>query len=241
MRSTRIACSTATVSTTFDIRPVSTAHDTLPSYYARRANEYERVYAKPERQDDLRAIEAWLPTLFARRHVLEVACGTGWWTVRGARDAQSWCATDIADETLAIARSKALPACVRFARADAYALDASLDATARFDAAFAGFWWSHVPRQRLTAWLEHLHQRLQPGARVVFLDNRYVEGSNHPITRTDDEGNTYQQRRLDDGSMHEVLKNFPTREEALAALGMQARNVQWHTWPHYWALTCELA
>jgi SAM-dependent methyltransferase len=219
---------------------VSIAPDPLPTYYARRAQEYERVYAKPERQHDLRAIEAWLPAHFAGRRVLEVACGTGWWTVRGARDAQSWCATDITDETLAIARSKTLPACVCFARADAYALD-TLDATLRFDAAFAGFWWSHVPRQRLARWLQHLHQRLQPGARVVFIDNRYVEGSNHPIARTDADGNTYQQRRLDDGSVHEVLKNFPKRDDALAALGPRARKAQWHTWPHYWALTCELA
>lgn len=44
-----------------------------------------------------------------------------------------------------------------------------------------------------------------------MLDNQYVEGSSTPISRTDDEGNTYQIRKLSDGSMHEVLKNFPTQ------------------------------
>lgn len=219
------------------------APDPLRDYYARRAAEYERVYAKPERQADLQAIEAWLPGCFAGRHVLEIACGTGWWTPHGARDCASWLATDINHETLALARTKPLPAGrVRFALADANALQA-LDGPDRgpFDAAFAGFWWSHVPLARLAPWLETLHARLRPGARVVFIDNCHVEGSNHPITRTDAEGNTYQQRRLDDGSVHEVLKNFPTRERALAALGGNARSLQWHAWTFYWALSYELA
>jgi SAM-dependent methyltransferase len=211
----------------------------LQSYYARRAPEYERVYAKPERQADLRAIEAWLPAQFTNRNVLELACGTGWWTPHGARDCASWLATDLNDETLAIAKSKRLPeGRVRFARADAFAPQ-EIDGT--FDAAFAGFWWSHVPLARLPSWLDALHARLRRGARVVFIDNRHVEGSSSPIARTDAEGNTYQQRTLDDGSVHEVLKNFPTRERATAAIGPRARNAQWHQWTHYWAVSYELA
>jgi ubiquinone/menaquinone biosynthesis C-methylase UbiE len=210
----------------------------LQTYYARRAAEYERVYAKPERQADLRALEAWLPAQFANRHVLEIACGTGWWTPHGARDCASWLATDVNDETLALARGKPLPeGRVRFARADAYALH---DIDGSFDAAFAGFWWSHVPLAGLSSWLEALHATLQPGARVVFIDNRFVEGSSTAITRTDADGNTYQRRALDDGSVHEVLKNFPTREQAIAAIGPRAHDAQWHRWTHYWALSYEL-
>jgi hypothetical protein len=83
--------------------------------------------------------------------------------------------------------------------------------------------------------------RLEPGARVAMLDNRYVEGSSTPITRRDEAGNTYQQRTLDDGSAHEVLKNFPTREQAFAALGSRARNPQWIEHVHYWVLGYELS
>ncbi len=211
----------------------------MQAYYASRAAEYERIYAKPERQDDLRAIEAWLPAQFANHDVLEIACGTGWWTPHGARDCASWLATDLNEETLALAQHKALPAGrVRFALADAYALH---DIEGEFDAAFAGFWWSHVPLARLSPWLAALHAKLRRGARIVFIDNLYVEGSSTPIARTDADGNSYQQRTLDDGSVHEVLKNFPTREQAIAAIGPRTRNAQWQQWTHYWALTYTLA
>ena len=213
-------------------------HD-MRAYYAQRAAYYERVYFKPERQTDLRAMEAWLPTQFAGRDVLEIACGTGWWTAPGARDARAWLATDLNPETMAVARAKALPACVQFATVDAYSM-AELGGRT-FDAAFAGCWWSHVPLQTLPAWLDTLHARLRPGARVVMLDNSYVSQSSTPLSREDVHGNTYQNRSLDDGSVHEVLKNFPTAEQAIAMLGPRARAPQWLAHPHYWILSYELA
>jgi ubiquinone/menaquinone biosynthesis C-methylase UbiE len=213
--------------------------ESMRTYYAQRAQIYERVYHKPERQADLRAMETWLAAPFAGRRVLEVACGTGWWTPHGAHLAQSWLATDVNPETMAVALSKRMPPNVRFATVDAYTF-AQIDGQ-RFDGAFAGFWWSHVPLARLPEWLETLHARLEPGARVVMLDNRHVDGSSTPIARRDHAGNTYQQRTLDDGSAHEVLKNFPTREEAFAALGLRARNPEWIEYVHYWILSYELS
>ncbi len=216
------------------------ADQAMARYYAERASYYERVYHKPERQADLRAMEAALPAHFAGRHVLEIATGTGWWTPHGARDCASWLATDLNDETLAVARAKPLPAGkVRFQRLDAYAMD-GLDG-ARLDAAFAGCWWSHVPLARLRGWLDALHGHLAPGAHVVMLDNSFVQTSNLPISRRDAEGNTYQVRTLDDGSAYEVVKNFPTPDEAIAALGPRARDARWTPYEHYWMLAYELA
>jgi demethylmenaquinone methyltransferase/2-methoxy-6-polyprenyl-1,4-benzoquinol methylase len=217
------------------------------SYYAARAAEYEAVYAKPERQADLRLLEAWLPGIFAGRRVLEVAAGTGWWTLHGARDAALWLATDLNPETLAVARAKpALPRSVRFATADAYTLaELGPAGDRRFDAAFAGFWWSHVPRARLAGWLDALFAHLAPGAPVVFIDNRYVEGSSTPIAELDAEGNSWQHRRLADGSRHRVLKNHPTRAEVESALGARVSRCAWfgdEAHPrHYWAVCAHAA
>ncbi|MES1265913.1 MAG: class I SAM-dependent methyltransferase, partial [Variovorax sp.] len=106
---------------------------------------------------------------------------------------------------------------------------------------FAGCWWSHVPLARLPGWLAALHQRLEAGARVVFLDNSYVQTSSTPLSRSDADGNTYQNRQLDDGSVHEVLKNFPTPEQAFAMPGPRAREPQWIAYEHYWILAYRLA
>ncbi|MBG6080166.1 class I SAM-dependent methyltransferase [Rubrivivax gelatinosus] len=208
-------------------------------YYKRRAAYYERVYHRPERQADLRAMEASLAAPFAGRRVLEIACGTGWWTPHAARDAQRWLATDANPETMDVARAKALPAVVEFRQVDAYTLDGLGDET--FDAAFSGCWWSHVPLQALPGWLATLHARLEPGARVVMLDNSFVQTSSTPLTRRDEAGNTYQDRVLDDGSVHEVLKNFPTPDEAFAVLGPRARDPRWTAYEHYWVLDYRLA
>ncbi len=207
-------------------------NDALLDYYGRRAAEYERIYAKPERQADLERVRTWLRGELAGHRVLEIACGTGYWTATLAGVAAAIVATDAGREVLAVARSKTYPAGrVEFATADAYALAA---VPGQFTAAFAGFWWSHVPLRRRPAFLAGLHERLREGGRIVLLDNRYVEGSSTPIARRDAAGNTYQRRRLADGTEHEVLKNFPTARELVALLQPLSRELRVTEFEYYW-------
>ena len=72
-------------------------------YYQRRAGEYDRVYAKPERQADLATLPAEVAGLLAGRRVLEVAAGTGWWTDVLAASAAGVVATDVNRSTLEVA------------------------------------------------------------------------------------------------------------------------------------------
>lgn len=207
----------------------------MESYYARRAAEYEKIYDKPERQADLARLRNDIPALFKGERVLEIACGTGYWTPLIARQAKSVLAVDYNEETLAIARTKTYPkGNVRFQRADAYALP---DWPEKFSACYAGFWWSHVPLARLDSFLNGLQTRLEPGARVAFMDNRYAEGSSTAISRKDPQGNTYQRRRLADGSSHEVLKNFPTGAELRACLGRFGTELTFSEYEYYWLAT----
>ncbi len=211
----------------------------LKQYYAARAREYERIYDKPERQADLAWLKALLPPLFAGRRVLEVACGTGYWTQYLAREARCIVAVDANAETLAVAAEKSWTAGrVDFCVADAYALPEELG---MFDAAFAGFWWSHVPVRERPRFLGMLGRRLLPGAKVVFLDNRLIEGSSAPISRRDEDGNTYQSRRLEDGSEHEVLKNFPGAADLSVDVAAYGCNMRFETLDYFWLFTYEKA
>ena len=209
--------------------------DEIADYYARRASEYERVYDKPERQADLAVLKKRVAALCAGRKVLEVACGTGWWTEALAPAAAQVTALDINEETLRIARSKPLPpGRVEFLRADAYALP---DFGRRPDLLFAAFWWSHVPLERLDAFLAQAVAAVAPGALIAFLDNCYVEASSTPITRRDALGNTYQRRALEDGSLHEVLKNFPAEGGLIGRASRHGWGANVELLPHYWLLT----
>ena len=212
--------------------------DTLVRYYAQRANEYERVYHKPEQQPELEQLCVIVERTFAGADVLEVACGTGYWTEVLARSAASVVATDITEEVLAVARSKNLGPKVMLQQEDAYALP---QFSRRFSAGLVAFWSSHIPRARLRAFLNGFHQALDPGAKVVFIDSMYGEGTSTPTSRTDEHGDTYQIRKLDNGSTHEVLKNFWTQGELAAAVEGLATDVQIEFWRYFWVMSYRTA
>lgn len=204
----------------------------MKEYYARRAAEYEDIYLKPERQEDLSRLKDILSRAFPNVDVLEIACGTGYWTQFLAKAARSILATDINPEVLGIARQKNYGTCtVSFAVADAY--DPG-PADRRRDGAFHGFWWSHVPRSRIPHFLSALHLSLAPGSRVLMIDNLFVEGSSTPLSRRDEAGNTYQVRRLKDGSTHEVLKNYPSEIMLREDLRGRGRHFRFHQFQYYW-------
>jgi len=175
---------------------------------------------------------ARLVDLLAQRSVLEIACGTGYWTQFHAEKAKAVTATDFNEAVLSIARARLQDrGNVQVRQADAFSLKNPGPA---FDAGFAGFWWSHVERQRMDAFLDGLHACLLPGSRVVFADNLYVEGNSTPVSRTDGDGNTYQIRRLADGRRFEVLKNFPTRAEFEHVAGRFGGEVHFEASAYFW-------
>jgi demethylmenaquinone methyltransferase/2-methoxy-6-polyprenyl-1,4-benzoquinol methylase len=207
-------------------------HDDLQRYCAERANEYDRVYQKPERQGDIARLRETLCGLLKGHRVLEVACGTGYWTEPVGRVAESVLAADINPEVMAIAKQRCrdLPG-VRFMAADAYTL---AGISGEFTACLAAFWWSHLPKSKIPGFLAVLYSKLPPNALVVFVDNRFVPGSSTPIARTDGEGNRYQVRRLDNGQTYEVLKNFPTENEIREALGDSDSDIRFEALAYYW-------
>jgi demethylmenaquinone methyltransferase/2-methoxy-6-polyprenyl-1,4-benzoquinol methylase len=210
----------------------------LEKYYSKRAAEYEQVYEKPERQRELEWLRHRVPELYRGRTVLEVACGTGYWTQYIAPVAKRVYAGDINEAVLEIAREKPIPpGKATYFKADAVALD---NVPPGCNAAFAGFWWSHVKKSEIAQFVSNLAARLEPGSVVGILDNQFAEWSSSPLTRTDAEGNTYQMRKLANGEEFEVLKNFPSPAELADAVRPVAREAHLEALTYYWLMVFTL-
>ena len=205
----------------------------LIAYYRDRAKEYETIYLKPERQDELKTITTLLQNAFTGKNVFEIACGTGFWTEKIAETATSVFATDINKSVTEVAEKKAYSKNnVTFDLADIF----NLSIKTKYESLFGGFIWSHIKLQDLDKFLDVVNNSILPGSTVVFIDSNYVEGSNHPITNTDSKGNTFQTRKLSDGTTHLVLKNFPTEKFLTTKLSTLVADLKYIYFKHYWLL-----
>lgn len=209
----------------------------MQSYYKARAPIYDRVYAYPERQEDLRFLEKYIPEQFVGLDVLEIAAGTGYWTQFIAETANSIHATDAVGETLKFIQLRSISKPVVTTVTDAYSL---MEVATTFTGVFAGLWLSHVPKQRLSEFFDVLRQKLQPGARALFIDNSIAQCKRLPLTYTDEFGNTYQDRPLEDGSTHRVIKNFPTESEIKSVTSDFAINCKYISLENFWLFQCDV-
>jgi SAM-dependent methyltransferase len=206
-------------------------------FYAKSASNHDRVYDKPERQHDLAAMRTHVADALRGHVVLELACGTGYWTNIVAASADSVVAIDINPEMIALAELRALPADkVQFRVADAYNLP---DDLGEFTAVFVGFWWSHVKREQQEKFLAHLRSKVGDIV-LVLLDDVYVEGSSETVARTDLEGNTYYIGVAPDGGRYEIPKTYPSDSALRKKLASSVREIKIVRLEYYWMLTCRL-
>jgi len=206
----------------------------MKDYYRQRAPQYDKFYEVPERREDLDRLKAWLIERVRGRVVLEVAAGTGHWTEAAASVAKQVTATDYNAETLSIARKRRLGSHVKLLAADAYALPEFPNG---FEVGMAHMWWSHVEYERQLEFLSHFRSRLQPRARLLMIDQFYVEGFCSPASKQDALGNQYTIRTLDDGSSHEIVKNFFTLPEIEQSVSEVCEDVEVVVLQHFWALS----
>lgn len=202
-------------------------------YYEQRQPEYEAIYAKPERQEDLAWLETQLLEFVSGKRVFEIACGTGYWTRRLAVSAASVHATDASSRLVESAVASCTTGQVTGGTTDAFDVPNSPG----YERVVAGFFYSHVLLRQQSEFLRGLARAFDPGTRVALFDNKYVEGSSTPISRHSDGVDTYQTRKLSDGSSHEVLKNFPTHRELELALDPFCREIEVLESKYFWLAT----
>lgn len=195
----------------------------VTQYYAARAPVYDETagYKEPEGEALRLPIKTRYRNFFKDHTVLEIACGTGYWTPTIAQTAQSVLAVDINTALISQAKKRCrhLPN-VKFEIADAYTLEG---VPTGFSAAFGIWWWSHIPVEKIAFFLKALHSKLIPGAMVLFVDQLPYDGF---VRRQDPGGNTIEQRSLPDGRLFEIVKNFPSEQDIHHILSDMAENVQ---------------
>ena len=203
------------------------------AYYRARAGEYDEWFLRQGRHDrgpewnrrwfaELDEVREELGRFRPAGEVLELACGTGLWTVELARHAASVTAVDASPEVLEINRARlreaGYEATVRYVRADLF--DWHPDAL--YDAVFFGFCLSHVPPARFGAFWGLVRSALKPGGRAFFVDSLRTESwAEKRLLGRDPQGHTTA-RRLNDGREFRIVKIFyepQDLERRLADLG----------------------
>ncbi len=211
----------------------------LNSYYDQRAKEYDKVYQIPEEQNDLQKASYLFQELFTDKNVLEVACGTGYWTAQISKTAASIYATDINQSVIDIALRKTYDCPVHFEAIDMY----NMQTSQKYNAFFGGFIWSHILMQEIDTFLAQIHTLLYANSIIVFIDSKQIAGKAHDkksISRIDENGNTFQTRKLENGNAFEVLKNFPTNEFLNIKLSKIATSIEVIDLEHYWIVSCKI-
>jgi ubiquinone/menaquinone biosynthesis C-methylase UbiE len=188
------------------------------AYYRARAAEYDQTgsFINDDAYPALvEALEAFSP----RGRVLELACGTGQWTVELARHATVLTGLDASAEMLALNRARLGRDDVDYVEADVFAWNP----TERYDVVFFSAWLSHVPPQRFEEFWSLVERCLDAGGRVFAIDElpavesleSRLAGSVAPVV----------ERRLSTGETYRAVKVFyePAElERRLSALGWDA-------------------
>lgn len=211
----------------------------LAQYYAVSAPTYEEVYHDESREDDLADLADLLDELLDGHNVLELGCGTGYWTDIISEVADSVHATDFSPEMLEMAALRELDEdVVQFSLLDAYDLPDGQEG--QYTAIFMAGLLTHIPRERQEKFIKQLRAKFGKDVLLVILDQAYVDGVSNPTARTDQEGNTYQIVQAADGQRYEIQTNYPTDSYLRKRLSPLAREIRTERLEHYFLLSCRL-
>jgi SAM-dependent methyltransferase len=180
-------------------------------YYRNRARDWDQWI-----RHYMREVEGDFDELLAagplEGDVLELACGTGYWTARLSEIASYVTALDGSDEMLEVLRRRELPN-VTTLRADLF----TWNPPTQWDGVFFAHWLAHVPDDHFDDFWRVVDAALLPGGHVVFVD---VTPAERRIEEeiVDDEAVPITRRRLKDGRRFDVVKRFWEPDELMARL-----------------------
>ena len=189
------------------------------TYYRQMAQEYDETTGQTE---DLHRAFARARDLLQQHapveQILELACGTGTWTRALLPLGRELTAIDASPEMLSLARQKVGNAVVQFQQADLF----QWQPRQQYDLVFFANWLSHVPPQRLDAFLGTVARAVRPGGSLVMVDQYAPMQEDREISVRKEEGAIYAKRSLLNGQTFTIVKVFydlQIIENLLDALG----------------------
>ena len=183
-------------------------------YYRARAPEYDEWFYRLGRYDrgaahtrqwqaEAQQVRDQLHRQAGFAHILELAPGTGIWTGELIQIAERVTALDASPEMIHINRAKLQSERVAYRQVDLF----EWRPQRQYDMVFFGFWLSHVPAEKLAAFLDRVNAALKPGGRLFFVDSRPAEQSTSTGQSIATDGEL-QHRVLKDGRQYEIVKIY---------------------------------
>jgi SAM-dependent methyltransferase len=188
------------------------------AYYRARAREYDKWFRREGLHDlgeehnarwrlELNSVYSALDAFAPRGDVLELAYGTGEWTIRLAELASSVVGVDAAPEMREIALAKLQDAGmsnVELLVDDLFSWQPDRD----YDVVFFAFWLSHVPESHAHRFWRSVHDALRPGGRFFLVDaaRTVMEGNVIHASRPPDCESATELRRLEDDREFRIVK-----------------------------------
>jgi demethylmenaquinone methyltransferase/2-methoxy-6-polyprenyl-1,4-benzoquinol methylase len=181
-------------------------------YYRARAQEYDRSISG--------AVPVFEPAIHMLlqlgtfKQVLELACGTGFWTKILLQIGEHVTATDAAPEMLQIALDHAGEERITYQQLDLF----QWQPNETFDLVFFANWLSHVPPEALDDFLYKVRASIKAGGCITLVDQHAPSEADSAIAKE----NIYAVRPLEDGREFTIVKafyNLNELEEKLTKLG----------------------
>lgn len=206
----------------------------LVEYYSKRAKEYDGVYHRSDkvRLKEQQFLAHYITQTFKGRFVLELACGTGFWTKHLLKSAKKVLATDYSLDMLKIASSRLSKySNIILLQSDAYSLPTLVP---KFNGGMANFWFSHIPKSKIKKFLDNFHSRLTKKSVVLFADAVYIAGLGGELLIKDNHKDTYKKRILKSGEQFDILKNYYSEKELEKIFSKYSKKINIEYLTNFW-------
>ncbi|MBL8062013.1 MAG: class I SAM-dependent methyltransferase [Anaerolineales bacterium] len=167
-------------------------------YYRARAKEYDQSISSAV--ELFEAGKGMLLNLGNFDQILELACGTGFWTETLTKMGGEVTAVDAAPEMLQIARERLGEKGITYQQADLFKWEPERE----YDLVFFANWLSHVPPSALETFLSRVQRAVRPDGYLAIVD-QYAPSVADEIIAKDD---FYAKRPLEDGREFTIVKAF---------------------------------